>query len=116
MEDSIEDSKKRDMRCVSRVRLSAFRVSLTYPCRINKVEEDKAIRMSPSLAYLEMDEGGRYNVENWTFVCMGVNRLPHQNRDHMSSDPLTRKAATRVLISPGVRRSSIFLKAGVIYR
>ena len=64
MEDSIEDSKKRDIRYISRVRLSAFRESLTYPCRINKIEEDKAIRISPDLAYLEIVEGGRYNVEN----------------------------------------------------
>jgi hypothetical protein len=116
MEDSIEDSKKRDVECVSRVRLSAFRVLLTYPYRINKVEEDKTIRMSPGLAYLKMDKGGRYNVKNWTFIYMGVNRFSHQNRDHMSSDLLTRKAAARVLIDPGVRRSSTFLKAGVVYR
>ena len=64
MKDSIEDSKKRDMRCILRVRLSAFRASLIYLCRINKIEEDKAIRMSPDLVYLKMVEGGRYNVEN----------------------------------------------------
>jgi hypothetical protein len=32
--------------------------------RINKIEEDKAIRMSPRLAYLKMVKGGRYNVKN----------------------------------------------------
>src|SRR6266536_852909 len=64
VKNSIEDSKKRDIKYISRVRLSTFRVSLTYPYRINKVEEDKAIRINPDLAYLEMDEDGRYNVKN----------------------------------------------------
>jgi hypothetical protein len=61
--------------------------------------------MSPRLAYLEIVKGGRYNVKNWTIVCMGANSLRHQNRDHMSSDPMTRKAAARILIGPGVRPS-----------
>jgi hypothetical protein len=77
MEDSIENSKKRDIKYISKIYLSAFRISLIYPYRINKVEKDKAIRISPGLVYLKMDEGDRYNVENWTFVCMEVNRFSY---------------------------------------
>jgi hypothetical protein len=61
--------------------------------------------MSPGLAYLEMVENGKYNVENRTIVCMGAKSLSYQNRDHMFSDPLTRKAAARILIGLGVRPS-----------
>ena len=37
---------------------------INLSCRINKIEEDKAIRISPNLIYLEIIEGGRYNVKN----------------------------------------------------
>jgi hypothetical protein len=64
MEDSIINSKKRDMKYISKIRLSIFRILLIYPYRINKIEEDKAIRINPDLIYLKMVENDRYNVKN----------------------------------------------------
>jgi hypothetical protein len=45
---------------------------LRNPYRINKIEKNKTIQINPDLTYLEMVEGGKYNVENWTIVCMGA--------------------------------------------
>ncbi len=72
IEDSIEGSKKRGRKYILKIYFSVFRASLISLCRINKVEEDKAIRINPDLVYLEIIKGGRYNVENWTIIYMGV--------------------------------------------
>jgi hypothetical protein len=64
MENSIENSKKRNIKYISKIYLSVFRALLIYLYWINKIEKDKAIRMSPDLIYLKMVEDDRYNVEN----------------------------------------------------
>jgi hypothetical protein len=64
MEQSIENLKKRDSEYVLKTRFSAIRALLTSLFRINKIEKNKGIRISPDLAYLEIIKNKRYIVKN----------------------------------------------------